>query len=46
MVESVGRGEFDESVPSDNGQRYSYVLYFDGLISIEECCALETIRTC
>jgi hypothetical protein len=45
MVESVGRGEFDERVPSDNGQQYPYVLYSDGLISIEEYCALETVRT-
>ena len=44
-VESVGLEVTDESVSIDSGQRYPYVLYSDGLISIEEYCALETFRT-
>jgi hypothetical protein len=41
----VCRDETDGSVPFDNGQRYPYVLYSDGLISTEEYCALETVRS-
>ncbi len=45
IIESVVRDETDESVPSDHGKRFPYVPYSDGLISIEEYCALETVRT-
>ena len=44
-VESVCNEEIDEGGPSDNGKRYPDVPYSDGLMSIEEYCALETVRT-